>query len=329
MGHPIGRGHLLHRFLLVLLVLNAYIISSVCAAPRHRPGSKLSSAPQIYSRDDSAFDSNDWDTLHNAYEAYVDTFFAPQGFPHDVPEGEKIDRTTYEYAEEDSCEMSKLVLGDKIGTGANAQVFRATLSVPHHQDQTVAAKRAADGDLMVNGAILQNGTRSDNVMKVLGYFRYGEEAAIIFMPVVGGGDLKGKIAQYQRDGQKAVNRAFKQVMEGVRAVHKANVIHGDLKPANVLLEGSTLKLTDFDNARKTGNSLVWNFGTDGYMAPGDANDKRLSLWKALITSGVDSEWVKADKVEELLKKNFSDLNDDMRTLLGTVLCEPESLFSLR
>lgn len=67
-----------------------------------------------------------------------------------------------------------------------------------------------------------------------------------------------------------VHGVMRQILDGLAHIHKAGIVHRDMKPANVMLtDGGGVKLTDFGIARltsmdATGAGMV---GTPSYMAP--------------------------------------------------------------
>lgn len=82
----------------------------------------------------------------------------------------------------------------------------------------------------------------------------------------------------QRKSRKIINDNFirmhwQQMLEAVHTIHEARIIHGDLKPANFLVVGGSLKLIDFgiakaivadDTTKVLRDSQV---GTPNYMSP--------------------------------------------------------------
>jgi streptogramin lyase/predicted Ser/Thr protein kinase len=93
---------------------------------------------------------------------------------------------------------------------------------------------------------------------------------IVAMRLVAGGDLRKLI---DRDGPLRPRRAIAllgQVAEALDAAHAAGIVHRDVKPHNVLIEGERAFLSDFGLAKAlgdsapSGNSVV---GTAQYMSP--------------------------------------------------------------
>jgi streptogramin lyase len=94
---------------------------------------------------------------------------------------------------------------------------------------------------------------------------------IVAMRLVEGGDLRRAI---DRDGPLPPARAIAllgQVAEALDAAHAAGIVHRDVKPHNVLVEGDRAFLTDFGLAKALGESGAQSgasvVGTAEYMSP--------------------------------------------------------------
>jgi streptogramin lyase/predicted Ser/Thr protein kinase len=94
---------------------------------------------------------------------------------------------------------------------------------------------------------------------------------IVAMRLIGGGDLKKRI---ERQGPLPPEEAVAllgQVAEALDAAHAAGIVHRDVKPHNILLEGERAYLTDFGLAKALGESGVLRgasvVGTAEYMSP--------------------------------------------------------------
>jgi DNA-binding beta-propeller fold protein YncE len=94
---------------------------------------------------------------------------------------------------------------------------------------------------------------------------------IVAMRLVEGGDLKRRIAERGPLPPAEAVALLGQVAEALDAAHAAGIVHRDVKPHNILLEGDRAYLTDFGLAKALGDSGVLSgasvAGTAEYMSP--------------------------------------------------------------
>jgi DNA-binding beta-propeller fold protein YncE len=94
---------------------------------------------------------------------------------------------------------------------------------------------------------------------------------IVAMRLIEGGDLKRRIAERGPLPPAEAVALLGQVAEALDAAHAAGVVHRDVKPHNILLEGDRAYLTDFGLAKALGDSGVLSgasvAGTAEYMSP--------------------------------------------------------------
>jgi hypothetical protein len=182
-------------------------------------------------------------------------------------------------------------LGERVGGGGMADVFRA-----HDRtlDRDVAVKIMRPAFARIpeflerfhREAEAMGAIDHSNIVRVLDYGASADGPFIVMELVSGGtlGDLmraRGRVDQYEAASLAA------GIADGLEAAHVRGVLHRDLKPDNVLLDGEGRpKIADFGIARlaaavaitRTGELL----GTPQYLAPeqmaGEVVDERADVY---------------------------------------------------
>ena len=85
------------------------------------------------------------------------------------------------------------------------------------------------------------------------------------------GDLFGLINRYKKVGklmsERDLWRIFLQILKGLYCLHENNIMHRDIKSANVLIfKGGVMKISDFNVAKyaKKNNFAQTQIGTPYY-----------------------------------------------------------------
>jgi eukaryotic-like serine/threonine-protein kinase len=161
-----------------------------------------------------------------------------------------------------------------VARGGIAEVYRARDT--GDGDATVAIKlipaeafvRQGTGERIEHAADPRLSPEHPSMVRVLGAGSLPDGRVYIVMDFVDGEDLRQRLAREGRLAPDIAIGILRGICAGVDAAHRAGIIHGDLKPENVMLprDGSPARLVDFVGARRTtpdGTIL----GTPAYMAP--------------------------------------------------------------
>ena len=82
---------------------------------------------------------------------------------------------------------------------------------------------------------------------------------------------------------------FFQILDGIEYIHSKNICHGDIKPQNILTDGTTVKITDFGTSKLIEDLFIKTIdggGTWAYMAPEVAGSNRRYLNSDIYGLGV-------------------------------------------
>lgn len=114
---------------------------------------------------------------------------------------------------------------------------------------------------------------------------------VLLMPLVRGGTADRLLAEHGALPHDYVAVLLDHLLSALDAVHRSGLVHGDVKPANLLLDATgtgrpRLRLADFGAATVAGESRT--AATDDYLAPeaarGASPDPRHDLYAAGVTA---------------------------------------------
>ncbi|MFZ5477417.1 MAG: serine/threonine-protein kinase [Myxococcota bacterium] len=165
-----------------------------------------------------------------------------------------------------------------LGTGgiANVYLVRHAALESLHALKLLHHTRGEMGKRLLQEGRIQANLRHPHIVAVTDILEVGEQIGLV-LEYVDGPSLRDVLAEGGLDRQEAL-ALFPQILAGVAAAHRADVLHRDLKPGNVLLSvmggGVLAKVSDFGIAKvatEAGDAPITQvgtlLGTVGYMAP--------------------------------------------------------------
>ncbi len=168
----------------------------------------------------------------------------------------------------------RYLLEARIGQGGFAAVWRAV----DQRDQSRVALKVLHGQFaedksrrerFFRGAWKMSELQHPAIVRVLE--PYGDENGQYYfvMEYLAGGTLHEAVQDEQLAPEVAL-RILAQVGEALQFAHERGLVHRDVKPSNVMIDGERGKLTDFDLVRETditGGTRTGAMGTFLYAAP--------------------------------------------------------------
>eukprot|EP00826_Nyctotherus_ovalis_P063961 TRINITY_DN9376_c0_g6_i2.p1 TRINITY_DN9376_c0_g6~~TRINITY_DN9376_c0_g6_i2.p1 ORF type:complete len:698 (-),score=145.22 TRINITY_DN9376_c0_g6_i2:236-2329(-) len=180
------------------------------------------------------------------------------------------------------------------------------------------------------------GLRHPNVVRLYESFET-EQHMVIVMELCAGGDLLSFIRNRKKLKEDVARLAFKSLIMGLNHCHSKGVLHRDIKPDNILINGEgILKIADFGVAThvKQGTRMLERCGTPAYTAPEVLKGKgyqgfAVDLWSAgvvLYAMLYGTVPFKANNIKDLhhliLKGKYAlkdDISEEARDLIKKLL----------
>ncbi len=164
------------------------------------------------------------------------------------------------------AEIAGYRLGNVLGAGGGGVVVRARDPVLERDVALKLVRTAGDGDPAAHALREARTLATVRHPAVVQVYATGANGNIGFvaMELVDGASLAARLARGPLAWRDAVVR-FADVATGLAAIHAAGLVHRDLKPGNLLVDGDRLRIADFGlAARDPGSALA---GTLPYLAP--------------------------------------------------------------
>jgi eukaryotic-like serine/threonine-protein kinase len=172
-----------------------------------------------------------------------------------------------------------------IARGGMGEVYEAADDLLHSNHvalKIIRGEIAADSEIshrFVQEVLLARKIRHPNLCPIYEIFRCDETPPpflFLTMKLLSGETLGSRIRKRVMMSRAEMLQIFHQMVDGIAAIHKAGIVHRDIKPTNVMLDGSgsnvIVSIMDFGLARdyESDTSLLkpgMVAGTPGYLAP--------------------------------------------------------------
>jgi len=191
-------------------------------------------------------------------------------------DGEEYDDELAEYLEQDSWENVKYMKGALIGQGSFGSVYLALHAVtgelmavkqvelpsPSGTSQMDQKKTNMVEALKHEIGLLRD-LKHKNIVQYLGS-NSDDHHLNIFLEYVPGGSVATMLVNYGPLGESLIQNFVRQILQGLSYLHSRDIIHRDIKGANILVDNKgAVKISDFGISKRVETSTLLNGGKKG------------------------------------------------------------------
>ncbi|KAF2447217.1 Ste11-type MAPKK kinase [Karstenula rhodostoma CBS 690.94] len=191
-------------------------------------------------------------------------------------DGEEYDDELADYLEQDSWENVKYMKGALIGQGSFGSVYLALHAVTGElmavkQVELPSASGTAQTDQRKTNMVealkheigLLRDLKHKNIVQYLGS-NSDEQHLNIFLEYVPGGSVATMLINYGPLGESLIQNFVRQILQGLVYLHSRDIIHRDIKGANILVDNKgSVKISDFGISKRVDTSTLLNGGKKG------------------------------------------------------------------
>ncbi|KKY24489.1 putative map kinase kinase kinase ste11 [Phaeomoniella chlamydospora] len=195
-------------------------------------------------------------------------------------DGEEEDAGLNSFLSGNSFDNTNWIKGSLIGEGSFGSVSLALHAVTGElmavkQVELPSIQHGTDVDKKKNAMIqalkheidLLQGMQHPNIVQYLGTSQ-DDSYLNIFLEYVAGGSIAVMLKQYNTFPEPLVRNFVRQILEGLAYLHGKNIIHRDIKGANVLVDNKgSIKISDFGISKRVEASSMLGVSGGGINRP--------------------------------------------------------------
>lgn len=194
-------------------------------------------------------------------------------------DGEESDEELMEHLVSDSWENLKYMKGAMIGQGSFGTVYLALhaitgelmalkqVEMPSNSGTHLDTKKNNMVEALKREIGLLRELKHPNIVQYLGS-NSDESHLNIFLEYVAGGSVATMLVNYGSLGEALISNFVRQILSGLAYLHSKDIIHRDIKGANILVDNhGSVKISDFGISKRVEASTL-------LQAPGQSGGKR-------------------------------------------------------